>query len=113
MSSETSNLQKIGEAEFVDQVIAGKCDALVKFSPSWSGSGQMLGYSLESLAIQYKESIRFFSFEFDSDSALCSTYQIDNTPAILFFKKGTLVDRLSGLVQKDIISQKIQQLINF
>ena len=106
------DLVSINDEEFNDRIILNKTDALVKFSPHWNAAGHILSNLLNGLSKQYNSKIRFYSLDIKPDSSLCSTYRIGGTPTILFFKKGKLVDRLSGLVQKEIISEKLDQLIN-
>lgn len=105
-------IQKITSDQFDDRVILKKADALVKISTTWSGTSQMLCGALEDLARKYSNEVNFFSMDLETESSLGSTYCIDTIPTLLFFKKGTLVDKLSGLNHTKIISNKINQLIN-
>lgn len=105
-------LEEITSDQFVDRILMKKADALVKVSSHWNGASQMLCHTLQTLASQYADKVDFFSLDYETESALSSTYRVDSVPTILFFKKGRLVDKLSGLTQRTIISHKINQLIN-
>jgi len=50
--------------------------------------------------------------DYDPESTVVLTYRVDATPTILFFKEGTLVDKVSGLVLRASLSGKIARLTN-
>jgi thioredoxin 1 len=109
MQPNVSNLVKITDEDFIHRIIIDKADALVKFCPDWNAAGKLLFRSLENLAFQHRDKLKFYQVDFSHESSLCSTYRIQGVPTILFFKKGTLVDKLCGLVKPDAISKKISQ----
>jgi len=96
----------------MDRIIMKKADALVKVSTSWNGASQLLCHSLQRMAPLYSGRVDFFSLDYETESALSSTYRVDRVPTILFFKKGTLVDKLTGLTHRTVIANKINQLLN-
>jgi thioredoxin-like negative regulator of GroEL len=104
-------IEKISSDQFVERIVVNKVDALVKISSAWNGASQMVSRTLQGLAPQYTE-VGFFSVDYEPESALSLTYRIETEPTILFFKKGTLVDKISGLAHRTIITHKIHQLIN-
>jgi thioredoxin 1 len=105
-------LEEINSDQFADRIVRKKADALVNISSHWNGASQMLGDTLQHLASQYSGQVEFFSMNYETISTLTDTYRVDSVPTILFFKKGALVDKLSGLAHRTIISNKINQLIN-
>jgi thioredoxin 1 len=107
-----ATLEKISSDQFMDLIIIKKADALVKFSSASNGAGQILCSTLQSIAPQYSGKVDFFSMDSEKESSLSATYRVENRPTILFFKKGRLVDKLSGLTNRSILSSKINQLIN-
>lgn len=104
-------IEKISADEFMERIVVNKVDALVKISTAWNGASQMVSRTLQSLALQYTE-VGFFTIDYEPESLLSVTYQVETEPTILFFKKGTLVDKISGLAHRTTISHKINQLIN-
>jgi thioredoxin 1 len=107
-----SNFENITPEQFVDRVLATEADALVKISNAWSGADQMLGNTLQELATLYSSKLDFFSVDTEADSDFCKKYLVDAMPTLLFFKKGILVDKLSGLNHRNVIVSKMDQLIN-
>lgn len=108
---ESTVFKKISAEQFVERIVQSKANSLVKFTSAWNGSAQLLRNTLEDLALQYTGKVNFFLVDTEAEQALASAYRIEATPTLLFFKKGILADRLSGLAQKAIISNKIDQLV--
>jgi thioredoxin 1 len=108
---ESTTFKKISAEQFVERIITSKANSLVKFTSAWNGSARLLRNTLEDLALQYRGKVNFFLVDTEAEEGLASTYRIESTPTLLFFRKGTLVDRLSGLAQKATISNKIEQLV--
>ncbi len=106
-----TKIETIDTEQFVNRIVLNKADALVKISSAWSGAGQMLCHTLQDLALRYADKVDFFSIDYDANAVLSATYRVEAVPTILFFKRGTLVDKLSGLTHRAIISHKINQLI--
>lgn len=106
------SFQEITADQFADRIVLRKADALVKISSDWNGASQILCHTLQSLAPLYSGKVDFYSLNYNSESPMSDTYRVESIPTILFFKKGTLVDRLSGLTHRTIISNMINQLIN-
>jgi thioredoxin 1 len=48
----------------------------------------------------------------DENRNISSTYGITSIPTLLIFKKGQVVERLTGLQQKDILLTKLKQHMN-
>ncbi len=104
------DFKQISSEQFLEQIITGKLNALVKFTSAWNGSAQLLCQTLDDLATQYTGKVNFFLVDTEEEEQLAKAYQVNSTPTILFFKQGTLVDKFSGLAQKSVLSNKIEQL---
>lgn len=109
---ESTVFKKVSRDEFIEKIVLDRSDSLVKFSSKWSGSAELLKHIIEDIATKYKDKLNFFHIDADVESDLSDIYHIEASPTLLFFRKGTLVDKLSGLVQKSVISNKIEQIIN-
>ncbi len=106
-----ANIQQITSDQFLSKVVTQKANALVKIGTAWNGANQMISQTLQDMAVQYGSQVDFFSIDYEPGSSFTLTYRVEDTPTILFFKEGTLVDKLSGLTQRAVISHKICQLV--
>lgn len=107
-----NTLEEITAEQIASRIVLKKADAIVKISSDWNGASQMVCCTLQAQAEQYSDKVDFFSINYETEPSLSHTYGVANVPTILFFKKGMLVDKLSGLAHRTIISNKIFQLIN-
>jgi thioredoxin-like negative regulator of GroEL len=105
-----SQIQQITSDQFFAQVVEKKANALVKIGTTWNGASQLISQTLQDMALQYGGQVDFFSIDYEPQSSLATTYRVEDTLTILFFKDGTLVDKLSGLTNRAIISHKISHL---
>jgi thioredoxin 1 len=109
---EPMTFKKIKSQDFIERIVLNKVDALVKIVPQWNAAGQLLSNTLHEMATVYQGKVDFFQLEYEEESAFTKTYRVEGVPTLLFFKKGTLVDKISGLIQRTIISTKLDQLVN-
>lgn len=101
--------ESINSRQFQDRIVLTKADALVKIS-SFSVDTNFLCSFLDRVAPLYQGKLKFFELDPVSDSGLCETYGVNNATAVLFFKKGTMVDKISGGTHRTILSTKIHRL---
>ncbi len=102
---------KVNRQEFIEKIVLGKSNSLVKFSSSWNGSGHLLKKMVEDIAQGYRGKFNFFLIDPEVEVDLSDIYHIESFPTLLFFNKGTLVDKLSGLMQKSAISKKLDEIL--
>ncbi len=108
-----SNLfEKIHSGDFQDKIILGKMDAVVNITTEGNIVALLGAPFLEDVARSYRHRMKFYSLDPVQDQALCQVYGVQSAPAILFFKRGTLVDKLTGLVHRTLISAKVHALLN-
>jgi thioredoxin 1 len=108
---ELPNFKAISQAQVNYEIIESKVDAVVKLCSAFSGASQLLAYALAEFQNQYRGLVEFYQIDIDEDPALAEQYHIDLLPTLLFFKKGKLVDKISGLASRTMISSKIYNLI--
>jgi thioredoxin-like negative regulator of GroEL len=102
-------LQKLTAEEFMEHVISKESNALVEVGAAWSGSSQMVLNTLTSLTEQQELPLHLYHIDSEVNPFIHKLYNIDALPALLFFRKGILVDKLSGLTSRTSITEKINQ----
>lgn len=107
-----TRLQEITSDQFIDRVVITQSDALVKVSTTWSGAGQMLCQTLDELAEKYSGKMNFYFVDHSNSEEINIKYMVETVPTLLFFKKGMLVDKLAGLNHRNVIEEKINQIVN-
>jgi thioredoxin 1 len=84
---------------------------LIHFTTSWNGASQIVSMIYENLAETFKGSAEFYTVDFEKESALGKEYGIMETPTILFFKNGQLVDHTVGLISRNVLITKIENAL--
>lgn len=101
-------LQEITANGFEAEVLQSDIPVLVDFWAPWCGPCKALGPTLEKLAAEYTDKVRFVKLNIDEAPEIASRYSIMSIPTLLLFVKGEIKEQLVGLVQKDKIVDKLK-----
>ena len=87
---------------------------LLDFFAEWCGPCRMLTPVIDDLTNEFNgtKDVKITKVNVDLESEIADKYGIRGIPALLFFKNGELVDRLSGVQPKDKIKNIIEGLKN-
>jgi thioredoxin len=103
--------KKISGKELRKEVMENSVLSLVKFKTDWSGSCQIISPVYEELANYYKGQVNFYNLDIENEPELENDFGVIEIPTILFFKRGEVIDHISGLVPKNIIITKIENAL--
>ena len=94
------------EENFNELISSG--EVLVDFFATWCGPCQMLAPILEDLS---KENEDFEIVKIDIDQAfdLAIKHKVDLVPTMIIFKNGNEMNRMTGVLDKNEILEKIEQ----
>ena len=67
---------------------------------------------LEELAWKYTGSVKFVRIDITTNRVVPSQYEITGTPAIIFFKQGRIINRVTGLLPKADIERYLDYLLS-
>jgi len=98
----------INKEEFEIEVLNSEKIVLVDFFATWCGPCQMLAPILEDLS---KENEDFEIVKIDIDQAfdLAIKHKVDLVPTMIIFKNGNEMNRMTGVLDKNEILEKIEQ----
>lgn len=98
---------------FKSEVINFDGVVLVDFGAEWCGPCKMIGPVIEDIADDFKDKkeVKICKLNVDESSEIAQKYGIMSIPALKFFKGGEVVEELVGLQPKEIIENKINELI--
>lgn len=101
----------ISKNEFKSKVLGHQGISIVQFKAEWSGACMMLEPIYEELKKSYGMEARFFAVDVDSEPSLAKEYMVQELPTMLFFRNGLLETKVSGLVPKNALIAKIENII--
>ncbi len=104
--------RSVSKSNFRKEVIESMVVSLVQFKKQWNGASQIIEPVYNDLAKTYNGVVNFFTVDIEKESGLEKEYGILDIPTILFFKRGKIIDHVTGLTPKNILISKIENAIS-
>jgi len=84
---------------------------LVDFSAEWCPPCQAMKPILEKISENFEE-IKLGEVDVEKNLKLAQVYQIISIPTLIFFKEGEIIERITGFLSFDDLSQRIKNLLS-
>ncbi|MBE0425575.1 MAG: thioredoxin [Nitrospirae bacterium] len=94
------------------EVIKVKGLVMIDFWAAWCGPCRMISSTVEELAKEYTGKIKVMKLNTDENSEIATRYKIMGIPTVMFFKDGTKLDQIVGVVPKQQLKAKIESFLN-
>ena len=102
---------EFSEANFESEVMQAKTPVLVDLWATWCGPCRMIGPVVEELAGTYRGRVKVGKLNVDDHPQVAAQLRIMNIPTLLLFKDGQEADRIVGVVPKEELVRRIEQVI--
>src|SRR5579871_6769475 len=99
---------ELTDTNFQEKVISSDKLTVVDFWAEWFGPCRAIGPVIEELSKEYNGKINVGKVNVDHNPQLSINYGITSIPAILFIKRGKVVDKLLGAQHKGNLRKKIE-----
>ena len=66
---------------------------------------------IDELTKEYENKVRVFKLDVDKNQQTAQDYQVMSIPTIVLFKNGKEIERLMGLQQKPVLTERINNLL--
>ncbi len=103
--------QQISDAEF-DDIVRNNPVVMVDFWAEWCGPCQMLGPVIDQLSEELEGKVKIVKMNVDENKGVPGKFGIMSIPTLLVFKDGNMVDRMVGVLPKDMISEHLQKFMD-
>jgi thioredoxin 1 len=110
MSQSTQNVKRISESQFEAEVTQSPLPVVVDFYADWCGPCRRLAPMLDELAGPLTNRVKFVKVNVDESPNLARRFEIQGIPALVFFRNGSVVDRVVGLPPADLLKQRLEAL---
>ena len=98
--------------EFETEVLAGQHLSIVQFKTALNGACEIIAPVYEDLAKFYTNVAKFFTIDADKEKMVSSQFRINETPTILFFQNGVVIDYAIGLISRSTLISKIENALS-
>jgi thioredoxin 1 len=96
---------------FAQEVLNAQLPVLVDCWAPWCTPCLIVGPTVEKLANEYENKIKFCKVNVDNNPNIAGRYGIMGIPTLLIFKNGKLVDQIVGVTPKEQISTKLDNVL--
>jgi thioredoxin 1 len=98
------------KTETFSDIINGETPVLVDFFATWCGPCKTMSPILKDFASQMGDRVRVIKIDVDKAPSTAETYKIQGVPTLILFRKGEILWRQSGVVQKNQLVKIINDL---
>ncbi len=105
-----ASLLTLTDKNFNHQVLENVQPVLVHFRTDWSGTSYIITAIIEELALQFSGKVAFGTIDIDAHSQVAKKFGIASVPTLLFFCNGRVIDRITGVISKSELIDKLKSL---
>jgi thioredoxin 1 len=98
--------------ETFKDIINGDKPVLIDFYATWCGPCKAMSPIIDSIAAELNGEARILKVDIDKNQTVASLYQVQAVPTLMIFKKGELLWRQSGAMDKMSLLEQIKYFIN-
>ena len=99
----------VTDASFADDVLMSDKPVIVDFWAEWCGPCRMIAPIVDELAAEYAGRMKVGKVDVEASRQIAERYSIASIPTLMLFKKGELVERITGALPKASLKQVIDK----
>lgn len=95
--------------ETFKDIVNGDQPVLVDFYADWCGPCKVMAPVIEQLGKELQGKARVLKIDIDKNESLADDYRIQAVPTFMVFRKGEVVWRHSGIIEKSVLIRQIEE----
>lgn len=107
-----SDITKLDESSFENEVLESSKPVLVDFTAVWCGPCKMLDPIVKDIASDWDGKVKVVKLDVDDNPSIAMNYNVLGVPTLMLFKNGEPVERVTGFVPKDRLIKKFNPHLN-
>ena len=95
------------DVNFKQEALESNIPVLVDFYADWCGPCKMIAPIVAELAGEYEGVFKIGKLNVDQEQDTAEKYRVMSIPTLIIFKNGEAVDKVVGLVSKQVLQEKL------
>ena len=104
-------IMEIDDANFDAEVLHSDKPVMVDFWAPWCGPCKAIGPIVQDLANSFGNQVKFAKCNVDDSPITPGKFGIKAIPTLIFFKKGDVVEQITGMVAKSKLEDALNRLL--
>ena len=96
---------------FDKEVLQINIPVVVDFYADWCGPCKMLSPAVEAMESIFAGKVKVGKLNVDENGDIAERYGVMSIPTVIFFKGGEIAGTSVGLITKDVLQSKIEQIL--
>lgn len=105
------NVVELTKDNFEQEVLGSSTPVIVDFWATWCMPCKMIAPAVAEVSTIYKDRCKVVKLNIDDAMEIATRFGVMNIPTIIFFKDGSEFTRIVGVVSKDEIISRVEELI--
>ena len=102
---------EVDDNSFETKVLESEKPVMVDFWAPWCGPCKAIAPVIDELVVAFGDKITFVKCNVDDNPVTPGKYGIKAIPTLLFFKEGSAVDQITGIVAKAKLEETINNIL--
>jgi thioredoxin 1 len=100
---------EVTDRSFGPEVEQSSLPVVVDFWAPWCRPCVLMAPTFEAVAREYEGKVRFAKMNTDDNQMTPSRFYIQGIPTMIMFKNGKEVERIVGMVNRDVLKSKVDR----
>jgi thioredoxin 1 len=106
-----SQVHEVNDGNFEAEVLQSELPVLVDFSATWCAPCKKLDPIVHEIAGEYDGKVKVVHVDIDNARTTAAGYGILSVPTLLFVKAGEVMEKVTGLLAKSALEEKLRKVL--